>query len=135
MSVKSSRTALRGGAGYDDRLPSMHPFMFVEHHEVLGDFGVIAFGAYNAFDLIGSEKGGVAVVVEAPADARAVVATKDIPWNPSARAAEVALVTRLVKSFLKPSKRDGKKVMILPSAHADEFAQTLQNEGYTVRGL
>ena len=71
------------GAGYDETLPSRAPFMFIERHETRGPVGVIAFGAYNVFGLIGSEKGGVAIVMESPvAD---VLATKDIPWKPDER--------------------------------------------------
>lgn len=76
-----------GGAGYDDTLPSEKPFMFVEHHDQCKkapNVGIIAFGAYNALGLIGSEKGGVAIVCEAP---KQVLATLDIPWSPVGRKA------------------------------------------------
>lgn len=81
------------GAGYDERLPSLKPFMFVETHARRGSVGVIAFGAYDAYGLIGTEKGGVAIVIEPPA--AAVLATKAIPWKPDGR---VAVAERLLKA-------------------------------------
>lgn len=75
------------GHGYNESLVSLPPFQWVERHEHVGDLGVLAFGAYNIFGLIGPEKGGVAVVLEAPG--RAVVATKDFPYDAAARAKEV----------------------------------------------
>jgi len=95
--VKARRIRLSGGAGYDDTLPSEKPFMFVERHERRGDLGVIAFGAYNAFGLIGSEKGGVGVVLEKPE--KSVLATKSIPWNPAARDVEVDRVMDTIEEF------------------------------------
>jgi len=121
------RVALRGGAGYDDRLPSMHPFMWVENHQILGDLGVIAFGAYNAFGLIGSEKGGVAVVLEKPS--RSVLATKDIPWNPSQRAAEFNRIVELIGRY------GGTKRKSIPTGRKPAFVDELVAEGYEVRGL
>lgn len=121
------RVALRGGAGYDDRLPSMPPFMFVEKHQVYGDLGVIAFGAYNAFGLIGSEKGGVAVVLEKPS--KAVLATKDIPWDPSARSIEFNRIVELIQKY------GGTKKKAIPSGRKSAFVDELVSEGYGVRGL
>lgn len=84
------------GYGYDESLASMPPFMWVERHERVGDLGVIAFGAYNIFGLIGTEKGGVAIVHE---DKKFVIATKDFPHDPAARAEEVKrlLVSKALK--------------------------------------
>lgn len=81
------------GAGYDMTLANMKPFMYVESYETCGDIGVIAFGAYNAMGLIGTEKGGVALVLERPH--KGVLATKDVPWNPEERK---ALADRLLKA-------------------------------------
>lgn len=81
------------GAGYNETLPSRKPFMFMERYKTRGPVGVIAFGAYNAMGLIGSEKGGVAIVMEPPM--AAVIATKDIPWKPTKRR---ALADRLLKA-------------------------------------
>ena len=78
------------GNGYDEKLPSILPFMWVEEKRPIPKGGaVISYGAYNAFGLIGSEKGGVAIVSEDPP---AVLATIDIPWDPPARAALVQQV-------------------------------------------
>ncbi len=103
------------GPGYDMDLPSTPPFMYVESHEELGDLGVISFGAYNAMGLIGSEKGGVAIVFEEPV--KGVFATKDIPWDPKARAHEAERVTEIIEEILKPSKRGRQAVKILPQGH------------------
>lgn len=119
------RASLRGGAGYDDRLPSMHPFMFVEKHQTLGDLGVIAFGAYNAMGLIGSEKGGVAVVLEKPD--RAVLATKDIPWNPPAREREFNKIVELIQRY------GATKTKPIPSSKKSSFVDDLIFDGYQVR--
>lgn len=76
-----------GGAGYDDTLPNEKPFMYVESHkpcENASNVGIIAFGAYNAMGLIGSEMGGVAIVCEKP---KQVIATLAVPWSPSGRKA------------------------------------------------
>jgi hypothetical protein len=97
------RTVKHTGPGYDMSLPSMKPFMWVEGHSKVKcgnvTLGVLAFGAYNVFGLIGSEKGGVAVVTEAPS--KHVLGTLDIPWNPAGRA--VAL--KLMVEFLKKNRR------------------------------
>lgn len=125
MSQKSSRTALRGGAGYDDTLHSIPPFMWIERHETLGDLGVIAFGAYNAMGLIGSEKGGVAVVQEKPH--KSVIATKDIPWNPSKRNEEFNKIIQMMREYGASVKRS------IPASQKPEFAEWLASEGYGVR--
>ena len=78
--------------GYNMELPSSPPFMYVERHEKRDRLGIIAYGAYNAMGLIGPEKGGVALVLEPP-DA-AVVATRDVPYDPKERA---AVIERLLK--------------------------------------
>lgn len=85
-----------GGAGYDDTLPSKKPFMFVESHDRRNNIGIIAFGAFNAMGLIGSEKGGVALVSEDPPS---VLATLDIPWKPEERA-------RVAKELLTETNDD-----------------------------
>lgn len=120
------RVSLRGGAGYDDRLPSMPPFMFVENHQVFGDLGLIAFGAYNAMGLIGSEKGGVAVVLERPS--KSVLATKDFPWNPSARAKEFNRLADLIKKY------GATKTKPIPGSKKASFVDELIYDGYDVRG-
>jgi hypothetical protein len=121
------RVSLGGGAGYDDTLPSMIPFMFVENHQTFGDIGVIAFGAYNAYGLIGSEKGGVAVVLEKPT--RGVLATKDVPWRPDLRAEEFMKVVELIQ------KHGGTRKKAIPQNHKSMFVDELISEGYEVRGL
>jgi len=97
--------------------------MWVERHERIGDLGVLAFGAYNAFGLIGSEKGGVAVVFEHPE--RAVLATKDIPWDPDARDEEVERLVPFISSMgqLRPAT----------PAQLDQLVENLRNGGYEVR--
>ena len=120
------RVSMRGGAGYDDRLPSMLPFMFVESHQTLGDLGVIAFGAYNAMGLIGSEKGGVAVVLEKPN--KSVLATKDIPWDPPARAREFNKIVELIQRY------GGTKKKPIPQSKKSSFVDDLIFDGYSVRG-
>lgn len=121
-----SRIALRGGAGYDDTLPSLPPFMFVENHKVFGDVGVIAFGAYNAMGLIGSEKGGVALVLEKPN--KAVLATKDIPWNPGARAVAFNRLVELIHKY------GGTQKKAIPVGRKQAFIEEVAGEGYDVRG-
>lgn len=121
------RIALRGGAGYDDTLPSMIPFMFVENHRTFGDIGVISFGAYNAMGLIGSEKGGVAVVLEKPY--KSVLATKDIPWRPDLRAEGFMRVVELIEKYGGTHKK------AIPQNRKSAFVDELVAEGYEVRGL
>lgn len=74
------------GYGYDESRPSMPPFMWVERKERVGSLAILAFGAYNAFGLIGTEKGGVAIVDE---ERKLVLATRDIPFNAARRGREV----------------------------------------------
>ena len=92
-------TKSTSGPGYNVSLPSIKPFMWVEGHRKVKcgnvTLGVLAFGAYNVFGLIGSEKGGVAVVTEAPS--RHVLATKDIPWNPMGRAVALKSMVEFIK--------------------------------------
>jgi hypothetical protein len=104
----------------------MPPFMFVENHQVFGDLGVIAFGAYNAFGLIGSEKGGVAVVLEKPH--KSVLATKDIPWNPPARAQEFNKIVDLIQRYGGTNKKS------IPQSKKSSFVDDLIFDGYNVRG-
>lgn len=101
--------------------------MFVERHETFGDLGVISFGAYNAFGLIGSEKGGVAVVLEKPH--KAVLATKDIAWRPDLRAEEFDLIVEKIKKF------GGTKKKSIPQGRKSAFVDELVGEGYDVRGV
>ncbi|MEN6549932.1 MAG: hypothetical protein ABFE07_28145 [Armatimonadia bacterium] len=113
------------GYGYDESLPSEPPFEWVEGHERIQidkskTLGVLAFGAYNACGLIGSEKGGVAVVVEAPE--RAVIATKDIPWKPKERAAELKRIAGFI--------RDGRELL---KKSGQVLVRELQDTGYAVR--
>lgn len=76
------------GNGYNEYLPSQKPFMWIEEEthvpdsKVVRDIWVLSFGAYNAMGLIGPEKGGVAVVHKDP---NFVIATWDVPYNPTAR--------------------------------------------------
>jgi hypothetical protein len=60
--------------------------MWIEAYERIGNLAILTYGAYNAFGLIGPEKGGVAVVREEPG--KDVLATKDFPYSPPARAKE-----------------------------------------------
>ncbi len=112
------------GPGYDLDLPSLYPFMYVERHETRGDLGVIAFGAYNAFGLIGPEKGGVAVVLEKPN--KAVLATRDIPYNPVGRNIEVMRILKLIGEF-----SGGRKSITMSRRSA--FMDILAESGYDVR--
>lgn len=129
--VGNFRPRPAGGPGYNLDLPSMPPFMYLEDKKVLGDLAVIAFGAYNAFGLIGPEKGGVAIVTEEPR--RSVLATKDIPYNPPERAEEFQRAVGLVQNFLEPAQRRGRTVKILPARRAEEFVYLLREAGYDVR--
>lgn len=61
---------------------NMAPFWYVEEIARKGKFALLAYGAYNAFGLIGPEKGGVALVDE---EAYQVIGTKDVPYNPRGR--------------------------------------------------
>ena len=89
---------------YDMNLQSMKPFMWIERHVHIPitdkdapkgvTMGILAFGAYNAFGLIGPEKGGVAIVIEEPE--RATVATRDIPYSMARRDIEVDRLLRAV---------------------------------------
>jgi hypothetical protein len=121
------------GPGYDLTLPSMPPFMYVEGHKKLGDLGVIAFGAYNAMGLIGTEGGGVAIVVEEPD--RFVLATKTIPWDPPARAAEATEVADIIDGMMREGQRGRQKVRFFPADLRDELVSMLQERGYGVRGF
>ncbi len=112
------------GPGYDDRLPSVPPFMWIERTEAIGDLGVLAFGAYNAFGLIGPEKGGVAVVFQHPE--RTVLATKDIPYSPNARDEALVDLVEYMSSLgpLSPAPREALDKLV---AHLETF-------GYDIRG-
>jgi hypothetical protein len=114
------------GPGYDMNLRSMPPFMYVERHTKVGDLGVIAFGAYNAMGLIGTEKGGIAIVLEKPPE---VIATKDIPWNPVGRLGEAREVEALIRSFA------GAKNKQIPQDRREDFLVALRDRGYGVRWL
>jgi hypothetical protein len=74
--------------------------MWVEAYELIGNLAVLAYGAYNAFGLIGPEKGGVAVVIEEPE--KAILGTKDFPYAPAARWKEFYKMLKL----LEPSVLD-----------------------------
>lgn len=120
------RVELGAGSGYDSDLPSLPPFMFVENHQTYGDLGVIAFGAYNAMGLIGSEKGGIAIVLEKPH--KAVLATKDFPWRADLRADEFARIVEKIKKFGGTSKK------AISAGRKPAFVDELIGEGYDVRG-
>jgi hypothetical protein len=90
--------------------------MFIECKITMGSIAVLAFGAYNAFGLIGPEKGGVAVVHER--GKRFVIATVDIPYSINKRAKEA----NDVAFVLEPIQDD-------PSAIVD----VLKKRGYDVR--
>jgi hypothetical protein len=114
------------GPGYGMDLPSMPPFMYVERHTKIGDLGVLAFGAYNAMGLIGTEKGGVAIVLENPPQ---VIATKDIPWDPVGRLGEAREVEALIRSFA------GGKNKQIQQDRREDFLVALRDRGYGVRWL
>jgi hypothetical protein len=118
---------MSGGHGYDDRLPSKGQFTFVERYETFGDLGVIAYGAYNAFGLIGPEKGGIAITLEKPN--KAVVATKDFPYRPDQRAKAFDRVVELIKKYGGTSKK------AIPQGRKSAFVDELVGEGFGVRGL
>ncbi len=110
-------------APYDDRLPSMPPFMWVERHERMGDLGVLAYGAYNAMGLIGPEEGGVAVVFEHPE--RSVLATKAFAYDPLARDTEADRIIRIMRGLgsLSPVRCEA----------LEELVRELEASGYSVR--
>lgn len=98
---------------YNTGRPSLRPFEYVESRNVFaghapgkpekpGKLALIAFGAYNAMGLIGPEKGGVALVMEAPK--RAVMATKTIAYSMQKRSAETARLCKLANDSLETNK-------------------------------
>jgi hypothetical protein len=105
----------------------MHPLQFVERHERFGDLGVIAFGAYNAFGLIGPEKGGIAITLEKPN--KAILATKDFPYRPDLRAQEFDRIVELIKKYGGTSKK------AIPAGRKSAFVDELAGDGYGVRGI
>ena len=111
-------------APYNDRLPSAHPLQWVESHDRIGDLGVLTFGAYNAFGLIGSEQGGVAVVFEAPE--RAIIATKAIPYKPQERNDEAIEVIEYIKAEI------GERTPVSREA-LEAFVAFLKSRGYEIR--
>lgn len=113
--------------GYDMELPSKPPFMWIESERAFNtdngeEVRVIAFGAFNAKGLIGPEKGGVAVVNETR---KAVIATKDIPYDPAQRAVEVTGLIGLVEHFMNT----GPKVNVSP----DELMHFVRCRQYVTR--
>lgn len=117
------------GPGYDDRLKSMPPFMWVEAYERIGDLAILAYGAYNAFGLIGPEKGGVAVVTEAPE--KNVIATKDIPYDQAARAREFRQIVKL----LGPTALDWSPEKDIPARIlVERLGRILRDRHYQTRG-
>ncbi|HDL84724.1 MAG TPA: hypothetical protein ENH11_00045 [Candidatus Acetothermia bacterium] len=108
-------------------LPNKLPFMGIEHEQALeiegiGTIRVLAFGAYNARGLIGTEKGGVAIAHE---EAAFVVGTKDIPWDPVGRLQEYEEVVAFLKSFKAEVEKDECPARILQ--------QWLRDRGYQLR--
>ena len=74
---------------YDTSKPNAHPLQWVEIEHTFSlpqvpDLKMIAFGAYNAFGLIGPEKGGLAIVVDG--DKKFIIATFDIGYSMRKRA-------------------------------------------------
>lgn len=69
-------------SGTRDTGVNMPPFQYVEAVATRGDLGLIAHGAYNAYGLIGPEKGGVALVNRKAHD---VVGTLAVPYDPARR--------------------------------------------------
>ncbi|MFA5525639.1 MAG: hypothetical protein WC992_02330 [Acholeplasmataceae bacterium] len=59
-------------------LPSIPPFMFIEADKEIGNFRVLAFGAYNAMGLIGTEGAGVVICQQSPPS---VVSILTIAYN------------------------------------------------------
>ncbi len=86
--------------GYNESFPCKPPFMWVEQETavpktaVCDNVAVLSFGAYNAMGLIGTEKGGVAIVHNEP---NFVIATKDIPYKPDLRAEEHARIVEFLR--------------------------------------
>lgn len=96
-------------ARYNMNLPNKKPFMWIEHEEVIkltedDAIRVIAFGAYNAMGIIGTEKGGVAIVHDDP---NFVIATKDIPWSMLKRKIEFEAVVKLLRELLDDRPEHG----------------------------
>ena len=89
------------GYGYNENLPSQKPFMWIEletwlpNTDVCENIGVLAYGAYNALGLIGSEKGGVGIVHRDP---NYVIGTHDVPHNAEVRAKLHATVVEILES-------------------------------------
>ena len=93
------------GYGYNENLPSQKPFMWIEQETAIPDtkacrdIGVLSFGAYNAMGLIGTEKGGVAVVHRGP---NFVIATRDVPHDAVARQKLHAEVVAALRTAEEP---------------------------------
>lgn len=103
-----------GVAPYNDSLPSLIPFMWVESRDLVHDhFEVIAFGAYNMLGRIEPGEGGVAIVHEETAN---VLAVKTIPDKPDERNEEARRVITQIYSG-KP----------------EHLWQYFRNEGYDLR--
>ncbi len=88
---------------YDTTLPSDGQFMYIESKREItfcgdGELRVIAFGAYNAFGLIGPEMGGVAVI---DIRRRSVVARKTVAHSSAKRDCEFTGTVKLLEDYLK----------------------------------
>jgi hypothetical protein len=77
LKVFPPKGSMIAGGTYDTGV-NLPPFQYIEAYGRKGDFALIAFGAYNAFGLIGPEQGGVALVNEKKKN---VVGTIVIPYN------------------------------------------------------
>jgi len=94
---------------YNQSLPSYPPFMWVENeHEFFfskcPNLKLLAYGAYNAMGLIGSEYGGIALVVDGKK--KFVVAKKFVPHSILARSIAFAAAVHLLQGLDDPCPQD-----------------------------
>jgi hypothetical protein len=114
------------------------PFQFVEAYARKGKFGLIAFGAYNAFGLIGPEQGGVALVAEKPR--KQVIGTLTIPYS---RKKRLAMFKQIFSEINWPwgAKNAGFEMRYMPNPGIDPVegayrlpAWALKERGWERRG-
>ena len=99
---------------YNMSLPSKHPLEWIEQEFFSNGLGVISFGAYNAFGLIGPEGGGVAIVNTIDPS---IIAIKTIPYSIDKRKIEFENIKFFIDDIPNPNE--------LPSM--------LEHQNYNVR--
>lgn len=125
----------------DYSLPSQKPFMYIEKEEdfviykgmgspddveveITDNVTLLAFGAYNACGLIGTEMGGIAVVSK---EAKCVLATKRVPHSMNKRSIEFKGLLSYLKTLFPAEEGKG----LLHSRNC--LMTTLRTRGYEVR--